>query len=200
MKHDLTEACKACPFKRSSPAGYLGASSAGEFIDTTMRDAEMPCHLTVDYTDPDWNKRLDGAQFCAGAKIFFRNQCKRSRDTKRPELDADREDVFSHRGEFMDYHDNNTNRRIATVLQKDEAWTPRQRENEMPETMSTENTEPTKAPIPQADGPLKRNTTMHLQNPEGHVKGAWDCGRAGSDCMHTSREKARKCRRERAAQ
>ena len=104
MKNELKEVCKACPFRRASLPGYLGADNVEGFMESTMADHEMPCHLTVDYTDPGWFEKLDDAQACAGAAIFFRNICKESRDPSRLRLPADRDEVFSNRAEFMEHH------------------------------------------------------------------------------------------------
>ncbi len=110
MKKPSGRPCKECPFKRTSMPGYLGASTTQEFFDTTMADAAMPCHTTVDYDNPDWREKLSDAKFCSGALIFFRNICKLSRDPKRPRLDVNRELVFGTPLEFLSHHaDRNPN-------------------------------------------------------------------------------------------
>ena len=99
--------CGLCPFRRKSAPGWLGAASPEEFVDTTLADADMPCHATVDYTDPEWEEQLhtNDVAFCAGAIIFLRNTCKLSRNSRRAGPEADREAVFSNRAEFMAHHD-----------------------------------------------------------------------------------------------
>jgi hypothetical protein len=104
MLFDQKTPCRECPFRRRSLPGWLGASNPEEFLATTLADAEMPCHMTVDYEDPYWEDELDMAQFCAGALIFFRNICKVSRDRSRPLLPADKENVFATPAEFLAHH------------------------------------------------------------------------------------------------
>lgn len=65
----------------------------------------MPCHMTVDYDQPDWQETMqETGQQCAGAAIFFRNIAKRSRDPERAILPADRETVFASQAEFLKHH------------------------------------------------------------------------------------------------
>lgn len=104
MKSPKTQPCAQCPFKRQSLPGYLGADDPESFITKTMADMEMPCHMSVDYEDPDWESTLDDAQQCAGAAIMFSNMCKLSRDPRRKRLPADRETVFARPEEFLAHH------------------------------------------------------------------------------------------------
>jgi hypothetical protein len=104
MRSDLKAPCMACPFKRDSLAGYLGASSPEQFIETTMQDYSMPCHMTVDYENEHWEDDLDLAQQCTGAAIFFSNMCKLSRDHDRMKLPPDTEAVFASTAEFIAHH------------------------------------------------------------------------------------------------
>lgn len=104
MRPPLPKPCKACPFRRKSAPGWLGASTPEEFLrEQTLRDLEMPCHSTVDYENPWWRDRLDQARFCAGALIFFANICKLSRDPSRPRLPKSSE-VFASPQEFLEHH------------------------------------------------------------------------------------------------
>jgi hypothetical protein len=99
--------CAECPFRRASLPGYLGADNPAGFIATTMADYSMPCHSTIDYSDPQWKVKWDAGRIgrlCAGAAIFFANMCKLSRDRDRPTLPADRELVFAHPREFLAHH------------------------------------------------------------------------------------------------
>jgi hypothetical protein len=72
--------------------------------EQTMHDVPMPCHLTVNYSDPDWESKLDRAKYCAGALVFFRNISKLSRDPDRPRMEADKETVFASPDEFVLHH------------------------------------------------------------------------------------------------
>lgn len=68
----------------------------------------MPCHLTVDYEDPNWQKKWEAkkiGRLCAGAAVFFANICKSSRDRDRLVLPPDRETVFAWPAEFLAHHE-----------------------------------------------------------------------------------------------
>lgn len=108
MRPPLKQPCRECPFNRDSAPGYLGADDPVGFMAATLRDSPMPCHMTVDYEDPDWRAEtgpFGDARQCAGAAIFFSNICKLSRDLHRDSLPSDRETVFSTPQEFIDHHD-----------------------------------------------------------------------------------------------
>jgi len=106
MKRTLDKPCKECPFRRKSLPGYLGNSNPKEFIETTMADTPMPCHLTVDYEDEDGaEKAEEEAEYCYGALVFFSNTCKLSRDPERPKAPADHDEVFSHKMQFLEHHE-----------------------------------------------------------------------------------------------
>lgn len=101
--------CARCPFRRTSAPGYLGDATVDEFLGAAMNDTSLPCHLSVDYDDPDWEDKLDEARRCAGSLIFLSNQCKLPRE---PELRAavrsvirDRETIFANAQEFREHHD-----------------------------------------------------------------------------------------------
>jgi len=100
--------CAQCPFRRTSAPGYLGSDTPERFIDATLSENDMPCHMAVDYDDEDWESDLEDIPRCAGSLVFFRNNCKLPRT---PELcDAvssvkpDRETVFSFKHEFLEHH------------------------------------------------------------------------------------------------
>ena len=95
--------------------GWLGAASPEQFMAATLADYPMPCHQTVVYEDPKWKEKWEKAvrsdspseaRYCAGAIVFFHNMYKLSRDSKRPRLEEDRENVFSAPQEFINYHKN----------------------------------------------------------------------------------------------
>ncbi len=116
MLFDQTRPCSQCPFRVNALAGWLGDSSPEEFIDTCLADHLMPCHKTVDYDDEDWKEKMldetSEVQHCAGARIFFANQCKmpkhglyllalRSDQVKKVKPSND---VFANRQRFLDHH------------------------------------------------------------------------------------------------
>lgn len=115
MKFDQTKPCSECPFRRKAPAGWLGASTPEEFIDTTLDDHLMPCHKTVDYEKEGWQEDMvepdSKVQHCAGARIFYTNTCKRSKNPLVMYLEQHgmvrlprSPDVFTNRAEFLEHH------------------------------------------------------------------------------------------------
>jgi hypothetical protein len=101
--------CKQCPFKRTSAQGYLGENRTEDFVQAAMGEGKMPCHSTVDYTDPQWlSKFLDGKRGtqCKGRAIFQANNCKLPRDQEVLRLKSDRKLVFSTSREFTEHHSN----------------------------------------------------------------------------------------------
>lgn len=91
-----TKPCKECPFRRASPNGYLGGNKPQHFVLNAAHDGNFPCHLTM-------GRSKQEAQ-CAGRAVMWANQCKTSRDASVPRLSVDRENVFSHIGEFIKHH------------------------------------------------------------------------------------------------
>lgn len=106
LKPCADKPCDKCPMRRKSMPGYLGASTPADFIASVHNDAQMPCHLTVDYEDPDWREQLMNGQAraCAGIAIYFANICKVSRDPERRRLKPDHKAVFSSPREFLAHH------------------------------------------------------------------------------------------------
>jgi hypothetical protein len=100
--------CNDCPFRRRSLRGWLGSSSPEQFSATVQSEMPMPCHETIDYSDPGWQiTQLDDAALCAGALIHMRNQFKSPRD---PKLSAavnavePQKNVFQWPHEFIEHH------------------------------------------------------------------------------------------------
>jgi hypothetical protein len=104
-----TTPCADCPWLKKSAPGYLGADEPIHFYRASVvREVPMPCHMTIDYDEPDWQEtQLPDADLCAGNLIYLRNFLKRPR---RPELqepyDAVKPSphVFSGPEEFMAHH------------------------------------------------------------------------------------------------
>ena len=93
MQH--TKPCKECPFRRKSLSGYLGNNEPREFAIAANHDGNFPCHMTM-------GKKREAQ--CAGRATMWANQCKSSRDSSVPDLEPDKDNVFSHIGEFNKYH------------------------------------------------------------------------------------------------
>lgn len=100
--------CNDCPFRTNSTRGWLGADTPRGFIRTTLAEDELPCHLDVDYSDPDWlETQMPSVSFCAGSLIFFRNMLKRPKNPTLAEATkgVERSDnVFRSPREFLEHH------------------------------------------------------------------------------------------------
>jgi hypothetical protein len=68
----------------------------------------MPCHTTVAYEDPDWEKSLDAdaVRQCAGQGIYLANTCTLPRPGPHAakKLPADRVLVFGDQTQFIEHH------------------------------------------------------------------------------------------------
>lgn len=110
MKPAPNVPCRECPFRRAAPNGYLGAATPDAFISSTlMTEVGMPCHLTVDYEDRDWQATMETeANLCRGSLIFLKNSCKLPRTPEYAaavrETAADRDSVFANAAEFLAHH------------------------------------------------------------------------------------------------
>jgi hypothetical protein len=97
--------CRECPFRRKSLAGYTGAASVEDFAAAAYQgEIPLPCHLAVDYEDPDWKRKLDRAPQCSGHAITLTNSCKSPRNKEVQLLPADHVNVFSFQHEFLNHH------------------------------------------------------------------------------------------------
>lgn len=126
MSRALANPCRECPFKRTSPPGFLGVDSARNFIaETVMGGTPMPCHMEIDYDDPDWrDTQLPDAPDCEGALRFLNNLMKLPRDPRYAAAvrasTQDTERIFASVQEFMAHHDTEVNRRTAAEFGNDE--------------------------------------------------------------------------------
>lgn len=86
-----TKPCSDCPFAREALPGWLGNTSADEWIAIAHGEAKVDCHA------------LSGPQ-CAGIAIYRANVAKRCRDRNILVLPPDEERVFTTRQEFLAHH------------------------------------------------------------------------------------------------
>lgn len=108
--------CNDCPYRRDSARGWLGAETDPEvFVSAALSDfmanpADIgyPCHLAIDYSDPDWKTtQLPDADLCAGALIMAANNYKLPRQPERAEaVRAVKQSpaVFRYADEFIAHH------------------------------------------------------------------------------------------------
>jgi hypothetical protein len=90
-------------------AGWLGDYTDAEDFIHTHYNAEVvnPCHMTVDYDDPNWKDKLNERRACRGQAQMFVNACKLPREGELKALvkDAERDDdVFTWRHDFIEHH------------------------------------------------------------------------------------------------
>src|SRR5258706_14268375 len=86
--------CNECPFRRASMPGWLGAGTPQSFVIEISYEHPLPCHRTLDYSDPDWLAKWTDqkvGRVCAGALILAANMSKRPRDPAFPRLPRDPE-------------------------------------------------------------------------------------------------------------
>jgi len=111
--------CNECPMRRVSAPGWLGAAEPEEIIDAmgghgfgTPCNA-MPCHLTVDYDDPNWREQLEGSKVrqCSGQAIYLANICKMPRPGETAVVGTENHKlVFGNRAEFLAHHNRGSKR------------------------------------------------------------------------------------------
>lgn len=87
--------CRECPWRRSSPPGWLGPNTVEQYSAPVRSGVLVPCHL-----DPN-------RSYCAGSAVEMRNSCTLPRD---PDMAAQvlrvkpSEDVFRFPTEFEAHH------------------------------------------------------------------------------------------------
>jgi hypothetical protein len=104
-----TKPCDQCPFRRDAAAGWLGEATPESFIVEISMEHPLPCHPTIDYSDPKWKEKWEAGEtgrICAGSLIMSANMCKIPRDRAFPKLPSDLKAVFGNHKEFLDYHNN----------------------------------------------------------------------------------------------
>lgn len=105
----MNKPCRECPFQKTSAPGYLGNTSyrPEEFL-VSMEHNPLPCHLTIDFDDPEADGLdLSKAQVCVGSLQFLKHTCKMPRDPKYNRLKDAVErnpEVFGMRSEFIEHH------------------------------------------------------------------------------------------------
>lgn len=76
MKTDLRKPCNDCPFRRTSPRGWLGPWTAPDLL-FSLGWTPFPCHQTIRREGQSYDDNT--LQGCAGAAIFLNNKCERAR-------------------------------------------------------------------------------------------------------------------------
>jgi hypothetical protein len=104
MKLRHKEPCAECPWRKKSPAGWLGGVKDGAlyYADALGNNELPPCHLN-DH-GPDNPK----SSFCVGALAVTTNQCVQPWKTpgamEAAKIIGRRDDCFGHVGLFYKHH------------------------------------------------------------------------------------------------
>jgi hypothetical protein len=119
LKEARQQPCDECPFNRRVKPGALGGSDPLRYIGQAEAGFVIPCHKTIDYSDPEWNtKCLGTASQCAGLAIYRANcginleqapanvviKTMGATPGVQLELPANRELVFASHAEFLSHH------------------------------------------------------------------------------------------------
>jgi hypothetical protein len=85
--------CSDCPWRRDALPGWLGSSTAEEWVHCAHSESPMHCHVFPQF-------------HCAGAAIYRSNTGKLLRDAKAFKLPVDKKLVFDSPYQFLEYHTN----------------------------------------------------------------------------------------------
>ncbi len=116
MKTDLKKPCSECPFRRTSPAGWLGPwDSARDLLAVAGSAQGFPCHKTIPRGGLDDLSEIEGLQACAGAGIHHANSFKlpihpdmvthKNKLSDMPDYEEQAALVFQWPTEMINHHD-----------------------------------------------------------------------------------------------
>ena len=100
MKPPARGPCDECPWSRTSARGWLGPSTADEWVALAHSDEPIACHLTIKDEDD-----LDAMRHCAGADIYRSNVAKRPRCLDHEQLGRNPVAVFDSPMQFKEHHE-----------------------------------------------------------------------------------------------
>jgi len=84
--------CGDCPWARTALRGWLGNTTASQWLQDAHGEARIDCHTLRPHQ-------------CVGAAIYRANVCKAPRDPEALRMPVDRATVFATPGEFLAHHD-----------------------------------------------------------------------------------------------
>lgn len=100
----LKAPCQECPFRRSIAPGALGGSDAIVYVGQAAGPFWIPCHMAIDFNDPNWKTNYETPQ-CGGAAIFRANCGFAERQPAvMLQMAADTETVFASPEELVAHH------------------------------------------------------------------------------------------------
>ena len=100
--------CKDCPWRKTSPKGWLGGQDPEVFTHTLQMGKTLPCHKTQDRDLTfDEIEKNDKVHHCRGALITMKNSCMLSRNEKIAELQKNintDNNFFRTLNDFQEHH------------------------------------------------------------------------------------------------
>ena len=103
MKLHHKKPCNECPWRKTSPSGWLGGLTADFYADALALNKAPACHLR------DFGPSSDKTAFCVGALHTAKNSCvSLHRSAGKANLAKDflgrSEECFEHYSVFFKYH------------------------------------------------------------------------------------------------
>lgn len=102
--------CKECPFRKTSPGGYLGDASGDPhaFLNPVYHGPNrLPCHMQVDWEENRGGLTPEQAPLCRGLVIMMKQGCKypENAEVKRAIETVEKDPaIFSWPHEFYNHH------------------------------------------------------------------------------------------------
>lgn len=105
VKHQLSEGCKECPFKKDSAPGWLGPWNPLTLHQYIIGEAPFACHSTTANNDD-----FSPIELCAGSLIYAKNCGKsyrnRTLNLESKNIKKNKEDYLGFPG-FLHHHNKN---------------------------------------------------------------------------------------------
>lgn len=108
------KACRECPFRKESAAGWLGSASMDDdpgssFLDPHwIGEMPLPCHMQVQWTADDAQEQTREKPLCVGFLTMMANSGKLPRDPAFAQhvvaMKKDKDEFFTFPHEFKQHH------------------------------------------------------------------------------------------------
>lgn len=94
--------CRECPWRKTSPAGWLGGFAPEYYADAVSANEVPACHMQ------DFGPDEDETAMCAGALSVMTNSCTSAWKTEGGDeaktIVGKRDDTFGHPAQFYEHH------------------------------------------------------------------------------------------------
>jgi hypothetical protein len=114
-QHD--EPCRECPFARTVTPGATGGSDPEVYVGQGNGAFWLPCHMCVDFSDPNWKTDLRTPQ-CAGAAKYRANIGKVPESNFFLKLPPDTDKCFANPVELLMHHRQISREEAEEILRK----------------------------------------------------------------------------------